>query len=178
MHPGEGSGSQPRGMHIGAGPSGSGPQQPMTLDEEFRQLLHDYGNSEPHPKIRRRQLRNEEEPRQLIDTVAKQYYNLLSAYNELNTEFETSSTRVQNILMVRLHYMVITILFIYYNFILLHFYFSPILSIIIRNASRRRFWISTTRDAYRSRPFRLRTTTTNDCMYYFMEIKIYRICSN
>jgi len=31
MHPGEGSGSQPRGMHIGAGPSGSGPQQPMTV---------------------------------------------------------------------------------------------------------------------------------------------------
>nr|CAD2203811.1 unnamed protein product [Meloidogyne enterolobii] len=77
----------------------------MNLDEEFCQLLEDHGNSGPHPQIRRRQLRNEEEPLQLIDSIAKQYDNLLSAYNELNTEFETNSTGVQNIPMVKVHYL-------------------------------------------------------------------------
>nr|CAD2173816.1 unnamed protein product [Meloidogyne enterolobii] len=33
---------------------------------------------------------------QVIDTIAKQYDNLLSANNELNNEFMNSCTRVQN----------------------------------------------------------------------------------
>nr|CAD2129573.1 unnamed protein product [Meloidogyne enterolobii] len=90
------------GMHPGAGPSGS--QQQMTLDEKIRELTQDFGDSEPHPEIIPRRLGNEE-PMQLVDTVAKQYDNLLSAYNKLNTEFENSSKGVQNIPIVRLHYM-------------------------------------------------------------------------
>nr|CAD2188571.1 unnamed protein product [Meloidogyne enterolobii] len=118
MHPGGGSGSQSGGMNPEGNPSGSVPQQPMNLDDRIRQLLQVHGNSEPHPQIRRRKLRNQEEPMQIIDTVEKQYDNLVFAYNELNNEFQTSSTRVQNIPMVRLHYLVITILCIYNLFLL------------------------------------------------------------
>jgi len=43
---------------------------------------------------------------QVIDTIAKQYDNLLSANNELNNEFMNSCTRVQNNPMVKLLYIV------------------------------------------------------------------------
>uniref|UniRef100_A0A914MJZ6 Uncharacterized protein n=2 Tax=Meloidogyne incognita TaxID=6306 RepID=A0A914MJZ6_MELIC len=92
MNPGT-SGSQPGGMYLG---ESSGSQQPFSqLDPEIRQLLEKFGNSEPNPRIRRRQLKNQENM-QVIDTIAKQYDNLLSANNELNNEFMNSCTRVQN----------------------------------------------------------------------------------
>nr|CAD2180366.1 unnamed protein product [Meloidogyne enterolobii] len=102
MNPGT-SGSQPGGMYLG---ESSGSQQPFSqLDPEIRQLLEKFGNSEPNPRIRRRQLKNQENM-QVIDTIAKQYDNLLSANNELNNEFMNSCTRVQNNPMVKLLYIV------------------------------------------------------------------------
>uniref|UniRef100_A0A915MFX9 Uncharacterized protein n=1 Tax=Meloidogyne javanica TaxID=6303 RepID=A0A915MFX9_MELJA len=100
MHPGEGPGShsgwinfgegsvsQPAGMNQGEGPSGPGSKQPMNLDKEIHKLLQVVGDSEAHPEIRRRQLKNQGNVQE-IRNIGEQYQNLDIEYNELQGEFE------------------------------------------------------------------------------------------
>nr|CAD2129597.1 unnamed protein product [Meloidogyne enterolobii] len=106
MNSGEGpSGSQTGEMNLG---EGSGSQQPVEpdmkqLDEQIRHMLQYVGSSAPLPGIIPRLLKNQGNM-QVIDNIAKQYYNLYYAYHEMYDEFTGISQLIQNYESVKLYY--------------------------------------------------------------------------